>query len=385
MTHVGIDLEQFVTDPYNSGIQRVLQYLAREWPADEATCDFIAPWGGGFLLLAPIQAAELLDAAFTTGDAEQVGIEVSTRLALLAEDLPLVGDATLMSYFDSWLMPEVTYLPRVLERLALMQQTMPCTMIGFDALPMTDPDNYRFRPGSTAQVSEYFRLLTTADSVVCISDYTRETILRRLRRNPTLPTTVAHPGGDHVPIVLPASGEGSSVPVTFLRVGTMETRKHPRQVAEAFRSARGSGVEARLMFVGRPSASDGDVNRAIRAACDEDPVVTWVESASDADIREAMHAADVFLSVGTEGYGIPVLESIRLGTPVLFGGTQPAGEVMVGKGAHSLGAPTVVHLADAFRTYSDRLAVRTLQETLDPHAVPRWSDFTRAVARACVG
>jgi len=385
VTHLGIDLEQFVTDPYNSGIQRVLQYLAREWPLEDATCDFIVPWDGRYLLIPPSQAAYLLDAAFTAPDAEHVRVEVSSRLALLAEELPQVGNATLLSHFDAWLMPEVSYLPQVLERLALMQRTMPCTMIGYDALPMTDPGNYRFRPGSAAQVSEYFRLLTTADSVVCISDYTRETLLRRLRRNPALATTVAHPGGDHVPIAFPHGGESDAHVVTFLRVGTMESRKCPREVAEAFGVARSEGVEARLMFIGRPSASDSDLNRAIRAACDADPAVTWIESASDAEIRDAMEAADVFLSVGTEGYGIPVLESIRRGTPVLFGGTQPAGDVVAGKGAHPVGAATVENLAEAFATYSRPAAVQTLRETLDPHAVPRWSDFTHAVARACVG
>lgn len=385
MTHVGIDLEQFFTDPYNSGIQRVLQYLAREWPQDDVTCDFLAPWEDDFLLLSSTDAAQVLDAAFAAPDAEGVRVAVSGQLARLAADLPRVGTATLLSYFDAWLMPEVSYLPRVLERLSLMQETMACTMIGYDALPMTDPHNYRFHPGSASLVSGYFRLLAKSDSVVCISDYTRETILRRLRRDPSLVTTVAHPGGDHVPIAAPR-GEGSGRhPVTFLRVGTLEARKFPREVAEAFLMARGTGIDARLAFIGRASASDKTVNRAIRAACDADSAVTWIESASDGEIRDAMESADVFLSVGTEGFGIPVLESIRRGTPVLFGGIQPAGEVMAGKGAHSLGAPMVDRLADAFRTYSQKAEVLSLRETLEPSAVPRWSTFTRAVARACVG
>jgi glycosyltransferase involved in cell wall biosynthesis len=385
VTHVGIDLEQFFTDPYNSGIQRVLQYLAREWPTEDVSCDFIAPWEGDFLLLSPNDAVQVIDAAFAARDIESVRGDVSRQLAFLAQNLPRVGNATLLSYFDTWLMPEVSYLPQVLERLALMQQTMPCTMIGYDALPMTDPDNYRFRPGSADHVSEYFRLLTMADSVVCISDYTRETILGRLRRNPALATTVAHPGGDHVPIAAPHSEGRGDKPVTFLRVGTMEARKYPRQVVEAFQAARSAGVDAHLAFFGRPSASDSNLNRTVRAACDEDPAVTWVESASDSAIRDAMERADVFLSVGTEGYGIPVLESIRRGTPVLFGGIQPAGEIMAGKGAHPLGAPTVEELAEAFRAYSEPSAVLTLLDTLRPSAVPRWSDFTRAVAYACVG
>ena len=57
MTHVGIDIEQFTADPYGSGIQRVLQHLALEWPDDGPTCNFVLPHPDGHLLLSPVQAA----------------------------------------------------------------------------------------------------------------------------------------------------------------------------------------------------------------------------------------------------------------------------------------------------------------------------------------
>ena len=43
MITIGVDIEQFVADPYGSGIQRVLQYVAREWPADLASVLFVIP------------------------------------------------------------------------------------------------------------------------------------------------------------------------------------------------------------------------------------------------------------------------------------------------------------------------------------------------------
>ena len=64
MTHVGIDLEQFIADPYTSGIQRVLQYLAREWPREEVWCDFVIPFRDEFVLATPQQASTLLNEAF---------------------------------------------------------------------------------------------------------------------------------------------------------------------------------------------------------------------------------------------------------------------------------------------------------------------------------
>jgi len=387
MMHVGIDLEQFVTDPYTSGIQRVLQYLAREWPAGTASCAFIIPWEDRYLLLSPEQASTLIDPAFDASDVDGMRAGVRSRVEELAEVAPRVTTSSMLGQFDAWLMPEVSYLPRVLERLAMVQESMPCTMIGYDALPMTDPANYRFRPGTMERVSEYFRRLSCATSVVCISEYSRQALLRRLRRNPGLSTTVAHPGGDHIPAAIPdaADAPASGHPIQFLRVGTLESRKMPREVADAFLQARKRGIDAHLTFIGRPSASDARLNQSVRAACLADPEVEWIESATDADVRRALRAADIFLSVGTEGYGIPVLESIRMGTPVLFGGIQPAGELMVGKGARNVGEPSIDALVEAFTTYAHVGAGRSLRAEVDPEAVPRWSHFTNAVARACVG
>ena len=57
---IGIDIEQFMRDPYGTGIQRVLQYLAIQWPTDLAA-DFLVPAGDGLLRrLTPQQAAELI-------------------------------------------------------------------------------------------------------------------------------------------------------------------------------------------------------------------------------------------------------------------------------------------------------------------------------------
>ena len=185
----------------------------------------------------------------------------------IAELEPIrVKDGDLLSIYDAWLLPEVSYLPSVLRRFELFARCVPTVMIGYDALPMTEPANYRFRPGSSAWVSEYFRHLATADAVVCISDWSRDAILGRLRRDPALPITVAHPGGDHLAVRAPIAQER---PV-FARLGTLEARKRPVEIAEAFREAVASGgLDAELLFIGGASASDDAINRAIRAQVDD--------------------------------------------------------------------------------------------------------------------
>ncbi|HEY7825016.1 MAG TPA: glycosyltransferase [Acidimicrobiia bacterium] len=372
-----MDLEQFVNDPQSSGIQRVLQQLAREWPSDQAQADFVVPYRGQFLLLAPQQADDLISLAFTLTTGEELREAVGEQVVDLAAETPSIDEGRLLALYGAWLLPEVSYLPSVLQRFERFARVMPTAMIGYDVLPMSEPANYRLTPGVAALASEYFRLLATTDSVICISDHTRDDIWQRLRRDRALPISVAHPGGDHIPITEPADRRDG--PTRFLRVGTLEARKMPVEIATAFKAAREQGADAELLFVGRPSASEPAINQAIQQACDAGVGITWIQDANDEKVAHHIHDADVFLSLGVEGYGIPVLEAIRMGTPVVFGGVQPAAELMAGLGALGVKDLSDEALARIFGSFSDAAARHDLVDSLEPAAVPTWSEFARGV------
>ncbi len=374
MITIGVDIEQFVADPYGSGIQRVLQYVAREWPADLASVLFVIPRAGGYLLLSPEQAAELISLAFSPNRSDDLRIDVNAHIDALAESALLASDEDLRARVDAWLLPEVSYLPSVLRRFESMSTQIPTAMIGYDALPMTEPANYRFPPGVAANASEYFRLLASTDALVCISDYSREAIGQRLRRNPELVSKVAHPGGDHVPLAA-RENAGQSGPVHFLRLGTMETRKSPLEILRAFLAIRAAGVDARLTYVGVRSSSYEWINEELRAAAASDVGFTWITDASDNDVARLMHECDALLSFGTEGYGIPVLEAIRRGLPVLYGGTQPAAELLEGAGATDCGAATGQGIEQVLARFSEPAAIAEAARQVDPTQVPRWADF----------
>ena len=377
MMNIGVDLEQFVNDPQSSGIQRVLQQLAREWPSDLAQADFVVPHRGQFLLLSPQQADALISLAFMVNTGEQLREAVSSHVDEIAQQAPIVDEGRLLALYGAWLLPEVSYAPSVLQRFERFARIMPTSMIGYDVLPMSEPANYRLTPGVAALASEYFRLLAKTDSVVCISDHTRDDIWERLRRHRALPISVAHPGGDHIPVATNTGRRDG--PTRFLRVGTLEARKMPVEIAQAFQSARAQGAQAELVFVGRPSASEPAINQAIQQACEAAVGITWIHDANDADVAHNIHDADLFLSFGVEGYGIPVLEAIRMGTPVLFGGVQPAAEVMAALGAVEVESLDEQALSHMFVEFSDPAARHALTTSIEPDAIPTWREFARGV------
>jgi glycosyltransferase involved in cell wall biosynthesis len=258
---------------------------------------------------------------------------------------------------------------------------MSTAMIGYDALPMTQPANYRFVPGTASWVSEYFRHLTLVDTVICISDYAADEITGRLRRDLRKTTLVAHPGGDHI-AVRHAASRNPQAPTRFLRLGTLEARKQPLEILEGFRQAIGRGAHAELVYIGRKSASSQLINDGLDAAIAEGLPITWIQHADDALVYDELQLADVFLSIGIEGYGIPVLEAIRLGTGVVFDGIQPAGDLMEGRGARRADTSTPELMAEMFVRMSEPEMQQALQAGIRHDEIPTWSAFSHAVAYA---
>lgn len=372
---VGVDIEQFLRDPYATGIQRVLQYLAKKWPRDVAAA-FVVPLpqvDDAFVLLAPDQAAELLSLPFEfTGDRAHLKMAVQEWVDGHADTIHTTRQ--LHEAFDAWLLAEVSYLPSVVSRFEDFRTHARTSMIGYDVLPMIEPANYRFPPGRAAWVSEYFRMLAVADAVACISDYSLRGIIDRLRRPATTTTVVAHPGGDHIPI---RQGMPPDRP-TFIRVGTMEARKMPVEILEAFTRAVDEGLPADLVYVGTASASDQSINERITSSIEAGYPVRWIQGATDSQVYDLTQRSTAFLSFGVEGYGIPILEAIRLGTPVVFGGEQPAGKLMQGHGS--------VDVGHSLPTPSDfSLDFQAIGRALDPNEVPTWGSFASIVAGLAVG
>ena len=374
---IGIDLEQFTRDPHGSGIQRVLQFLALRWPTS-VPAHFLMPdpdRDGVLIQLDPATAAAIVTIPFS-GLPEDADSRAEVLAAIRHASAPRISSAAITDEYTHWLLPEVSYLPSVLERFEAARGTMRTAMVGYDALPMTVPANYRFKPGSSAWVSEYFRMLAVADAVACISDYSRDVIRQRLRRPESALTTIAHPGGDHVAIRPGHPPERTR----FCRVGTMEERKRPVEILDGFITAIEGGLDAELVFVGRRSASKDAINKRIDSAIDEGYPITWIQDASDDQVSETINHSSVFLSFGIEGYGIPVLEAIRLGTPVVYDGIQPAAELMQGRGSTQVPAATADEMAQLFQRATLRLT--DLCHQLEPDAVPTWHTFTEEVVQS---
>ena len=121
----------------------------------------------------------------------------------------------------------------------------------------------------------------------------------------------------------------------FLAVGSLDPRKNFRALVDAYAGLPDDvRHDAPLVVVGASAASFASTDSGHRAV----DGVRFLGRVPDVVLASLYRRASVFVSPSLdEGFGIPVVEAIRRGTPVLFGGTQPAAEALVGVGAIDAG------------------------------------------------
>ena len=128
---------------------------------------------------------------------------------------------------------------------------------------------------------------------------------------------VAVPNG----VRLPVDRNKRCVPTApnVLIVGTIEPRKNHLTLIRAMNEVRTHLPDATLDIVGRAGWRSDDIVRAIRAG-EREGWITWHDAASDADLERAYSRAAVFAYPSWyEGFGLPVLEAMARGIPVVAG------------------------------------------------------------------
>jgi glycosyltransferase involved in cell wall biosynthesis len=99
-----------------------------------------------------------------------------------------------------------------------------------------------------------------------------------------------------------------------LFVGTLKPHKNPLVLLEAVKRLRGRGLDHELVVVGKEDPKRPEVFKALKA----EPFARLIGALGDEDLLWAYHAADIFVLPSLrEGFGLPLLEAMACGCPVL--------------------------------------------------------------------
>ncbi len=103
-----------------------------------------------------------------------------------------------------------------------------------------------------------------------------------------------------------------------LMVGTIEPRKGYGQILDAFEQLWSRGRNHRLVIVGRPGWLTHDLQQRIMGNPRLNQQLFWFGNASDEALEALYQAcAGVIVASYAEGYGLPLLEAVGHGKPVL--------------------------------------------------------------------
>jgi glycosyltransferase involved in cell wall biosynthesis len=226
--------------------------------------------------------------------------------------------------------PDLLFVPSHVVPLAHPPSVVTIHDLGYLAFPEAHTARRRLELHLTTLWS-----VRAARCVIAISAATRDALLRRYRADPARVAVVHHgvaasfrPVADPALIAAARARHGLDRPY-FLYVGTVQPRKNLARLIAAFAAATAESPEPRplLAIGGRRGWLTAEIERRA-AELGAAGQVRFLGYLPDADLPALLGGALAFVFPSLyEGFGMPVLEAMACGAPVLTSATSALPEV----------------------------------------------------------
>jgi glycosyltransferase involved in cell wall biosynthesis len=360
---VYIDITELLRNPIRTGIQRVERELIRHWPGPSRLCPVIAD-STGFQLLSEHALPALLGGA---------AIPEQQSDSLPSLFLPLQPDLTTLRLVN----PELFFDPQraALYSNLIRQGARGIGWLLYDFLPWLTPQD--FAPGSARLGMHYLRALRDIPQIAHISEQTRNDYERRIMR-----------GRGRSGPVIPLGGDGLAIPRQeftparrrYVALGTIEPRKNVAAILEAFAQLWREGNNAELVVVGMMREGTEREADWLGRLSDE-PKFRYLGHADDAELRDVLQGARALVFASrSEGFGLPPLEALHAGIPVIASAGIPSLMMLPPSGQLRLRDVSAIAIADAVRELENDQVAAALWREAASLSIRTWRDAARDFA-----
>jgi FkbM family methyltransferase len=381
---VVVDLAQVVTSDYHTGIQRVAREAASHWSRIEPTT-ILAHYDSRTRCLKVLAAAEV-----ERLDRWRDHIGESERRAASRSPVEASGKV-LVPWQCHVIVPELPDRPHA-ERLGALATSGVCaslSVIGFDVVPIVAPETAS--PEVPDHFCHFLSLVKRADRLSAISKQSARDFesFRRLLAGADSPgpEVRAHPLPTSVPDLADTDIEAArsslglrGLPLVLV-VGAHDPRKNHVAVLEAAERLWRDGCVFELLFIGGGGWATQEFDRYLTQLASVGWPVSLRRRATERELWAAYVLArfSMFPSL-LEGFGLPIAESLAVGTPVITSHHGSMAELAEDGGALLVDPRDIGAIADQMRRLltDDRL-LESLQAEARARDFGSWEVYARDV------
>ena len=312
-----VDVSVIHQSDARTGIQRVVRALLLQLlmaaPAGYRVCPIFATRQHGYRYACPHFLDESFQDTGTAASHMQLDVQVQSGDLFLGLDLA------------------AHLLPRHQAQVLCWKRSgVKMHVLVYDLLPLLHPE--WFNPKTVRNFKRWIKWLAVyADSAICISETVKVELHAWLNTHlgmlpTTLPASTIVLGAD-IEASAPSGGlpaQASSVlarlrsTTAVLMVGTLEPRKGYDQALAAFEQLWQRGDAPLLVIVGRPGWKTQALQEKLRRHPQAGQRLFWLEDVSDEYLAQLYDACSgVLVASRGEGFGLPLVEAVQHGKPVL--------------------------------------------------------------------
>lgn len=371
MSDVVVDCTELFQNPVRTGIQRVVRELLLHWPANGPALHvarFEAELG---LVPVPKAAVDLMsDKSEEAREMPHAALAAAiSTAARRPSDSPLPTNATRF-------LPEVFFDSNrcrfYLDRIAKGDTKV--ALLAFDFLPYLEPALFGLR--TALPLMDYLRLVQAVPQMAHISSKTRDDYERRIMRGRAAAGTVLPLGADGIRV---GRQEWHSSRQSFVALGSLDGRKNQHVIIDAFTRLWRSGRDFPLTLIGR-AFDNLDIEFIEKAFVY--PQFRWLKDATDSEISAELRAARATIYISEhEGFGLPPVESLYVGIPVIATGAVPSLAMLPSDGQIRVAKPEPNLVAEAVERLANDDLTADLWREASQLQLSSWRDFADATAQ----